>query len=144
MAFPPLVYYQTESEYQLHFEKIYCRTPVITFDEIAVRFKKQDFNHAFFETVVKKDDTFSSKRAERIDWIKAALKDPTSERYVGWDNKKKKYDYDRRIALIMTNYVVVISIFKIDKARFVTAFVADSARSLHLIRQNPKWTKKNR
>ncbi len=144
MACPSLVYYQTENEYRLHFEKIYCRAPVITFDGIAVSFKKQDFNHAFFETVVKKDDTFSSKRAERIDWIKAALKDPTSERYVGWNNKKKKHDYGRRVVLVMTNYVVVISIFKKDKARFVSAFVADNGRSLYMIRQNPKWTKKNR
>lgn len=144
MPYPPLVVYPTEDEYRLHFEKIYCKGPVDTFDAIPVRFKKQDFDHAFYESVVKKDDTFSTKRAQRINWIKAALEDPASERYVGWDNKKKRHDNGRRVALVMTNYVVIISINKNLKGRFITAFVADTGRTLKMIRKNPKWTKKNR
>jgi len=72
------------------------------------------------------------------------LEDPDSERYVGWDNKKKRHDNGRRVALVMTNYVVIISINKNLKGRFITAFVADSGRTLKMIRKNPKWTKKNR
>ncbi len=144
MPYPPLVTYNTEQEYRLHFEKKYCKGPVITFDEIFVRFKKQDFDHAFFESVGKKDDTFSHTRAKRIDWIKAALEDPASELYVGWNNKKKRHDRGRRVAVVMSNYVVVISISKKFKGRFITAFLADSGRTLRMIRGNPKWIKKNR
>ena len=38
-------------------------------------------------------DTFSIKRSQRIDWIKTALQDPSSEMYVGWDRKKKHYNF---------------------------------------------------
>ena len=64
----------------------------------------------FFESVKTKDDTFSQMRAERIDWIRAALEDPKSERYVGWDKKRKRLDRRRRVTLVMGNYVVVIGI----------------------------------
>ncbi len=90
MQYPPLVRYESEAQYRKHFEQAYCSGEILTFDNMPVRFKKLDFDHAFYESRKTKDDTFSLKRAERIDWIKAALEDPNSERYVGWDNKRKK------------------------------------------------------
>jgi hypothetical protein len=54
-----------------------------------MRFKKQDFDHAFYESRTTKDDTFLDSQAERIDWIQAALEDPKSEWFVGWDNKER-------------------------------------------------------
>ena len=140
MPYPPLIHYETEAQYRSHFERVYCLKEIVTFDGIAVRFKKNDFEHAFYESSSTKDDTFSHGRAQRIDWIKAALEDPKSERYLGWDNKRKRYDRRRRVALVMGNYVVVIGINSKGKGRFITAFVADSSRTVHMIRQNPAWT----
>ncbi|MGV1098581.1 hypothetical protein ACUUL3_04125 [Thiovibrio sp. JS02] len=140
MAYPPLVNYQTEIEYQSHFEQSYCQGPIMTFDGIPVRFKRDDFSHAFFESVHAKDDTFSRQRAERIEWIKAALQDPQSERYIGWDNRRKKYDGQRRVTVVMGNYVVIIALNRQrDNARFITAYVADSGRTIGMIRKGPKW-----
>ena len=73
MPYPPLVRYETESQYRTYFERVYCKKKIVTFDGIPVKFKKADFNHAFFESTRDKDDTFSRKRAQRIDWIKSAL-----------------------------------------------------------------------
>jgi len=139
MPYPPLVYYKTEFEYRTHFEQVYCRCKIMTFDGIPVAFKKDDFDHAFYESMAAKDDTFSQKRAQRIDWIKAALDDPDSERYQGWDSKKKRCDKRRRVLVVMGNYVVIIGISRKGMGRFITAFVADSGRTLKMIRQNPKW-----
>ena len=57
----------------------------------------------------------------------------------GWDNKRKRYDRRRRVALVMGNYVVVIGISSKGNGRFITAFVADTRRTVQMIRQNPKW-----
>lgn len=141
MSYPPLVNYHTELEYRSHFEQSYCQGAIVTFDGISVRFRKDDFDHAFFESVQAKDDTFSTLRAERIDWIQAALLDPHSDRYVGWDNKRKRYDGKRRVTVVMGNFVVIIALLNQqgDKARFITAYVADSGRTISKIRQSPKW-----
>lgn len=146
MPYPPLINFSSEADCQAHFERIYCCGPIMTFDEIAVRFRKSDFKHCFFESVNAKDDTFSPKRAARIDWIKAALEDVTSERFVGWDSKKKRYDRNRRVTVVMGNYVVVMAITGHKTASFITAYVADSPRTpsrprntLDMIRQSPRW-----
>jgi len=140
MAYPALVVYTTEIEYQKHFERIYCRGAIVTFDGIPIRFQKRNFAHAFFESVRSKDDTFSRKRAERIDWIKAALQDSASERYIGWDSKKKRHDGSRRVTVVMGNYIVVIGLNKQrNKGRFITAYVADSGRTIEKICNGPKW-----
>jgi len=140
MPYPAFVIYAGESEYQNHFEQVYCRGPVVTFDGIPIRFQKRNFSHAFFESVKRKDDTFSRMRAERIDWIKAALQDPQSERYIGWDNKKKRHDGSRRVTVVMGNYVVVIGLNRQrNKGRFIAAYVADSGRTIKKIRNGPKW-----
>ena len=140
MPYPPLVTYQSIGEYRSHFERVYCQKPINTFDGIAVRFQKRDFDHVFYESVKAKDDTFSSQRAERIDWIQATLADPSSDRYVGWDKSKKRYDNSRRVAVVNGNYVVVIAIKKNGQGRFITAYLADSARTIGLIRRGPRWT----
>ena len=139
MLYPPLIYYDTIDEYRDHFKKIYCTGNVISFDGITVRFKNDDFNHAFYESVKSKDDTFSPKRAERIDWIKAALSDPDSERFIGWDNVKKRYDGQRRVTIVMKDYVVVIAILKNGSGKFITAYVADSETTLSKIRKGTLW-----
>ncbi len=137
MTLPPLVQYPTELEYRRHFEQVYCRGPIETFDGIQVRFRKGMFDHCFFESVNTKDDTFSPRRAERIDWIKAVLQDANAELREGWDNQKKRPARDRRVALVVNSYVVIIRI-RGSRADFVTAFVA-TGNSIRKIRTNPLW-----
>ncbi len=146
MEYPPLVTYDRAVKYRQHFENIYCRKPITTFDGIQVRFRKRDFNHCFFDSVISKDDTFSRLRAERIDWIKAALQDPSSDLRMGWDWKKKKYDPKRRVAIVMTNYIVVITMKKSFNADICTTYLADTEplkgqnfSTLELIKSGPKW-----
>ena len=85
------------------------------------------------------------KRAERMDWMKAALQDPEAERYQGWDKSRKRYDKGRRVTIVMGCYVVVIAITGANSADFITAYVADSAGrsgqlpTIEKIRKGPKW-----
>jgi len=147
LPYPKLVHYDSEEAYRHHFEEKYCRGPIATFDRIKVRFQKRQFRHCFFESSRrdKIKDRFSSKRAERIDWIKAALRDANSERYIGWDNKHKRLDKKRRVAIVCNDYVVVIRMTGTNKANFITAFVADTedenggSPTLDKIRKSPKW-----
>ena len=139
MPYPPLVKYLSEQEYRQHFEDVYCKQPLLTFDGIPVRFRKSDFDHAFFESKNAKDDTFSMLRAERMDWIKTALKDPNSDRFVGWNNRLKRYDNRRRVTVALRNYVVIMGFTNKGAGFFITAFVADSDRTLSLIRKGPRW-----
>ena len=148
MNYPPFVKYATPEEYRLHFERVYCRGPTATFDGVAVRFRKGNFEHDFFESSNRDDvkDLFSWRRAERIDWIKAALQDASCELYQGWDRKKRRYDPARRVAIVMGNYVVVIAMVGPRDADFVTAYVVTEPgrpgrpSALDRIRQGPKWT----
>jgi hypothetical protein len=136
-----LVRYGTVEEYRLHYERVYCRGDITTFDGIAVRFRKKNFDHCFFESTSrnKDKDAFSPQRAERIDWIKAALQDPNAELYVGWDRERKRYDRSRRVALVVGDYVVVIRLEGNNTAQFITAYVADDPATLLKIKGSPKW-----
>jgi hypothetical protein len=140
LNYPPPLLNKTAAEYRSYFETNYCHGTIRTFDGIEVRFRKSDFNHCFFESANAKDDTFSLVRAERILWIKTALQDPNSERYIGWNKKKKRYDKNRRVTVVKGNYVVVIALIDNQKADFVTAYIADSKRTLEMIRRSPEWT----
>ena len=148
MPYPPLLNHNTPAEYRTHFENIYCRGPITTFDGIGVRFRGSDFNHCFFESTQHdgNKDAFSIQRAERMDWIKAALQDENADLYQGWDKRRKRYGRTRRVALVQTNYVVVIAITRQNMADFTTAYVADAPAvgrrpaTIDLIRRSPFWT----
>lgn len=137
----PLVKYSTIKQYRRHFENIYCKGNIITFDGIKVYFRKDDFDHCFYESINFKDDKFSKERSERINWIKETLEDPNADLRCGWDKKKKKIDCSRRVAIVNNDYVVIISISKRRngtlKAQFITAYVAD--KSINKILRMPKW-----
>jgi len=146
---PELVCYTDMEEYKQHFIDNYCNGNCLvqTFDGIQVYFYSDMFEHAFFESSDRRGskDVFSTKRAERIDWIKSVLQDASAELYVGYDNKTKNYDNSRRVAIITEdNYVVIIRFTKGIKAKFVTAYVADSGRTAREIRTSPKWIKKEK
>jgi hypothetical protein len=141
VAYPPPVCYETVAEYRAHYERVYCQGTISTFDGIAVRFRKNRFAHCFYESTGRNQvkDAFSILRAERIDWIKAALQDANAELHVGWDGKKKRYDRGHRVALVIGDYVVVIRLSSSLTAQFVTAYVADSPSTLAKIKGSPKW-----
>jgi hypothetical protein len=113
----------------------------MTFDGIEVRFRRRDFDHCFFESTNRDGikDSFSQPRSERIDWIRAALEDDQADLYQGWDNVRRRVDPSRRVCVVETNYVVVIALTDATNADFRTAFVADSGRTLQMIRNSPRW-----
>lgn len=126
MPYPPEIYYSSEVDYKSHFEREYCQSTIKTHDGIEVRFRKRDYDHCFFESVHSKDDTFSQIRAERIDWIKAALQDSNAGQFQGWDKIRHRYDPNVRVILVEGDYVVIIRIKSSNSADFITAFVADT------------------
>lgn len=133
-----------DAAYRQHFEHNYCNGVIITHDGIRVYFSKQDFDHAFFESSGRRGekDVFSIVRAQRMNWIAAALSDPAAVCYQGWDNKNKCHDVRRRVAVVVQDFVVVISLSTrrdgAIKAKFVTCYRADN--SIGKIQQSPLWT----
>ena len=142
MIYPRLLSLKTEDEYRLIYERTYCKNTIYTFDGIHVRFRKDLFDHCFYESSCRNGtkDCFSFPRAERIEWIRIALQDPDAELYCGWDKKKRVHDCSRRVALVMNSYAVVIRFINNSNATFVTAFLADTSTSLK-IKASPKFCK---
>ena len=58
----------------------------------------------------------------------------------GWIKKNKSYTNSRRVTLVKGNYIVVILIFKKNKARFITAYEIDNDENLEDIKSSPDWT----
>lgn len=139
---PALVRYATEAEYRAHYERCYCREVIHTFDGLRVYFPKQQFEDAFSESADRKardKSSFALERAERINWIRAAVEDPTAELSQGWDRDKKVIAHGRRIALVFGNYVVVLQVYnKRTSATFITAYLA-GPDTICKIRSGPRW-----
>lgn len=131
------------AECQRIFEMEYCQRPITAFDGLVVRFRKDQFYHCFYESVSAKDDFFSAARAERVYWIKWALSRPDAELFFGWDSKRKRVDLRRRVAIVNSDYVVIVRYVGVMSAEFVTAFPADNF-TLAKIRLGQRWEKKNR
>lgn len=139
-------YNLNEEELRALWLKSYCENPIITFDEIAVRFFPDMFDHCFYESEnrKKKDKSILSyNRLEKIFWIKDALEDTSALLKIGWDSKRKKHDSSRRVALVKGNYIVIIQIIKEKKAKFITAFEMHEDKNLELIKKGPDWKKMN-
>jgi len=145
MALPPLVHYATTAEYRTHYEQIYCRGNILTFDGIRVHFSPGKFGHMFYESTARNGikDAFSPVRAQRIDWIKATLEHPAAALFEGWDKTSRRYDATRRVAVVYEDFVVVVAMtLKSDgslKANFVTCYQADN--SISKIRTSPVWSR---
>ncbi len=122
----------------------YCIVDIFTFDSIQVKFYSEMFEHCFYESANRKakdKSILSYNRLEKIYWIKDTLQDPTAILKQGWDKKNKKYDNQRRVAMVRGNYVVVISIYALGKARFITAFQIDNDNNLEDFMSGPDWAK---
>jgi hypothetical protein len=66
---------------------LYCVCLKKSLISILVFFKKENFEHAFYESVNRKQkdkSLFSYKRANRIYWIKWVLENPNAELYKGF------------------------------------------------------------
>ncbi|PIR00067.1 MAG: hypothetical protein COV66_08175 [Nitrospinae bacterium CG11_big_fil_rev_8_21_14_0_20_45_15] len=142
MTTPKLIHYNTEQEYKKHYERVYCKKPIISFDSIPIVFRKNRFEHAFYESSQRNNikDQFSNNRAERIDWIIETLTNPKADLYCGWDKKKRKNDPNCRVSVVYGNYVVIVRLKRTQSGlsgEFVTAYLADN--SIQKIRGNPKW-----
>jgi hypothetical protein len=144
---PPLLQLASEAEYRQHFAVTCCQAVMTTHDGIRVYFRKQDFDHAFFESSAMNGvkDQFSRTRAERMDWIAATLSDPTAVRFQGWHSKNRKYDPTRCVSVVHGDFVVVLSLSKKAdgtlKANFVTCY--DANNSIGKIRRSPLWNKQD-
>jgi hypothetical protein len=134
--------------YKSIYSSYYCKAPIKTFDNILVFFKENNFEHSFYESVNRKakdKSKFSYKRANRIYWIKWVLENPDAELYKGYNHFTKSYDDARRISLCVDNYIVVIELNKKkNKAKFITAYVADGVNSkgkkaIDLIKSGKRW-----
>lgn len=132
----------TEEELRELWRKEYCRKIINTHDGIRVKFYDSHFNHAFYESSSRKQsknnkDTLSSVRLSRILWIKDVLVDKDAEMYVGYENRTKRYNKNKRVSVVKGNYVVVIELQKNGTATFITAFVADN--SIEKVISGHKW-----
>lgn len=139
---PNLRKFYSEVECREYYEKTYCTKPITTFDGIKVHFYPEKFDDAFFESKnyqIRDKSVFSKDRSSKIDWIKYVLEDPKAEIYEGWDRDKKQPRKDRRIAIISPqNYMVVITILKNKKAKFITAYTVESWSSILKIKSSNK------
>ena len=137
-----LTHLPNENDYRQLYINTYCSlaNPIVTFDNITIKFFSDRFEHAFFESVNRKlgeKSQFSQIRAERILWIKDALQDPAADLRIGWDKNTKAYNSSSRVAVVVNNYVVVIWIKNAREAKFITAYEADN--SIGKILTSPKW-----
>ena len=142
---PALVKYDSEHDYRQHYQHYYCNASVYTFDGLRVYFPRRQFDHAFYESADRRQadkSIFSRERAERIDWIAAALQEGVAELHEGWDNQQKISRPDRRVAIVYDDHVVIIQL-KVNggSATFITALVA-TEEALAKIRSSPKWMQK--
>lgn len=118
-------HYLSEKELRKIWREEYCEQEIYTFDNVLVKFYEDMFNHVFFESANRKakdKSILSLNRLEKIYWIKDVLHDPCAILKKGWDNKKKEYYSDRRVAIVKGSYVVIIVFVGFLKANFVTAY----------------------
>ena len=152
MPYPPLLILPNQAAYEARFKSVYCRGSISTHDGIRVRFDAYKFWHDFFESSSRKKknkDIFSPERAQRLEWIKAALQDENATLLQGWISDEDRYEPFRRVALVEVNgthYAVVIALFGGDgidhktanKGKFITAFVP-GPKTLENIQKSPSW-----
>ncbi|MEM0984828.1 MAG: hypothetical protein AAGJ32_01150 [Pseudomonadota bacterium] len=142
---PALLRLDDEDAYRHHYLRTLARAVITTYDGIRVYFGQGTFEHAFFESSDRRgaDDIFSTVRAERMDWIAAALADPNALCVQGWDGRRQCHDPKRRVTVVVQDFVIVLALStRRDgrlKANFITCFKAEN--SAVKIRQAPRWTR---
>lgn len=142
MNLPPLLSLGDEAAYRAHYRQTLCSSAHFTHDHIRVHFSHGAFDHAFFESVnrVKADkSSFSQSRAERMNWIPYILGNPAADLRAGWDKKRASYDHQRRVAIVVPQYAVIIQLRpQVGVATFITAFPVGGS-SYQKLMQSPAW-----
>lgn len=130
MAYKKIKAYNfSETELRNIWREEYCNNEINTFDNVLVKFYEDMFDHVFFESAnrIRKDKSILSfNRLEKIYWIKETLQDRDAILKKGWDNERKEYFKDRRVAIVKGNYVVIIRFTGMLRAKFVTAYEKDN------------------
>ncbi|XLS30291.1 hypothetical protein ACJD0Z_05535 [Flavobacteriaceae bacterium M23B6Z8] len=122
----------------------YCKAGILisTFDTMTVRFYEDDFDHCFYESANRRardKSILSLNRLEKIFWIKDAIEDTDAVLKSGWLRDEKRYDNERRVALVKGNYVVIIRIINQQRARFVTAYEITDENGIEKVLGSPDW-----
>ena len=135
-----------EAAYRAHYNLAFTRAALplnTSVGSAPVYFDRSRFDHAFFESTQRDGakDSFSLKRARRMDDIAAVLASPTADRRAGWDSQRRCHDHTHCVSLAMDDFVVVVRLGLTRtgflRGRFVTCFVADN--SIDKIRTAPAW-----
>lgn len=140
---PPFLRRASEGEYRLHYESLYCQGPITDYLGLPIRFRKEQFDHVFFESAGRNriKDIFSQARAERLDWILTTLQSTSSVQYEGWDSFTKRYDPNFRVTNVFGSFVVIVRVVRSRglpvSGEFRTAYWADN--SIGKIRTGPPW-----
>lgn len=128
-------------------EYCYPSEPIMTCDEILVRFFESKFDHCFYESYNRKErdkSILSLNRLEKMLWIKETIQDPEAMLKQGWDRDSKTYSNSRRVAFVKESYVVIIEFTGIKKAVFVTAYELQEDDNIHNIKDSPDWVKESK
>jgi len=143
MRLPPLLDLPNEAAYRAKFQRDYVDgASVLTPDGITVRFYPEKFHHAFHRSSTRRVQdkaVFDRQRAQRMDWIRAVLTDPSVERY---RDPRKLGEFWCVVLEPTTPYVVIIQLYKRNPptARFITAFVVEDGWGyLIKTRRMPRW-----
>jgi len=70
-----IIIFDTEDEYRKEFFGVYVKNSPLLFRGIEVSFVEEDFNHVFFEPNNTGQNCFSKRRAKRMNFINAILKE---------------------------------------------------------------------
>ena len=142
MCPPALLKLSSEAEYREHFHRTYAQGgPITTYDGIEVRFYDNQFNHAFYMSPTRGGGktAFDRPRAEKMDWIRWGLANPSLEVY----RRTMESGAVRRVILEPTvPYVIVCELLPTDptKAVFITAYIVTDLETVRLVRSNPTWS----
>lgn len=134
----------TETELRNIWKQEYCDKEIITFDNVAVKFYEDMFDHVFYESsnnIAKDKSILSLNRLEKIYWIKEVLQDKDAMLKKGWDNSSKTINENRRVAMVKGNYIVVIRFTGLLKAKLVTAFEMQDNEDIKKILDGPDFEK---
>ena len=144
MPMPPLLTLADEAAYRAHYVQALSNSTHHTRDGIRVFFRRERFDHAFFEHTRRNgpNDRFSQDRATRMSWIAPTLSEPNATWYQGWDNKRRRNDVSSSVVVAYESFVVILR-FGVNRqgvvtATFITCYLAD-AQAYPKIQRSPLW-----
>lgn len=136
-----------DNEYRSHYQSTLANGPkgfrLGDGSTVPVFFDRGAFDHAFFTSTPGNTTKgpLDRGRAERMNDIAPTLLDSQSDRFAGWDKRKKTHHHGRVVCVAAGDFVVVVRMGltrrQTLRGSFVTCYVADN--SIGKIRQSPIW-----